>query len=217
MCFSATASFSVAATTAVIGLSTLRHVRRPQELPLAIVPLLFALQQTVEGVLWLQFSGEGGSGSVPALSLAFLIFAKVLWPTYSALALLLVEPDHGRRRILSVIAAAGFILSFYLLAGLLAKPPVGFIHNHSIAYSNDVNPLSWWQMPYLLCTCAPLLLSSHRTIQFFGAVILAGFLVSTYAYLATFISVWCFFAAGGSALLYFYFRRAANSVALRHS
>lgn len=217
MCFSATASFSVAAATAVIGISTLRLVRRPQEYLLAIVPLLFALQQTVEGVLWLQFSAEGGGEYVRVLSLTFLIFAQVLWPTYSAVAVFLIEPDRGRRRILAAIATVGFILSVYLLAGLLGEPPAGSIRNHSIAYSSDVSPLSWWQMPYLLCTCAPLLFSSHRTIQVFGAVVLVGFLISAYAYLATFISVWCSFAAGSSALLYFYFRRAADSVALRHS
>ena len=216
MCFSATASFSVAATTAVIGLATLRHVKRPQELLLAIAPLLFASQQTVEGILWLQFSGESGSGNVPALSLTFLIFADVLWPTYNALAVLLIEPGRGRRRVLCAIAILGSILSVYLLAGLLGEPPTAVIHNHSIAYASDVNPLSWEQIPYLLCICAPLLLSSHRIIQIYGAVVLAGFLVSAYVYLATFISVWCFFAAAGSTLLYFYFKRAAVGVRLRH-
>jgi len=42
-----------------------------------------------------------------------------------------------------------------------------------------------------------------------GAIVVTGFLVSVTTYFATFISVWCFFAAAGSALLYFYFRSAA--------
>jgi hypothetical protein len=216
MCFSATASFSLAATTAAVGFLTLRHVRRPKEFLLAAVPLLFAFQQAVEGALWLQFSGEGGGASIAALSLVFLSFAKVLWPGYGALAVLLIEPDRRRRSILGAIATIGFVLSAYLLADLVREPPAVFIRDHSIAYSSDVNPLSWWQMPYLLCTCAPLFISSHRTIQVFGAVILLGFAVSAYAYLATFISVWCFFAAGGSALLYFHFRHAAFSATARH-
>jgi len=80
MCFSATASFSVAATTAVIGLAAVARVRRPRELPLALAPMLFALQQVVEGVLWLQLTGAGDSGNVAELSFAFRLFAEVLWP-----------------------------------------------------------------------------------------------------------------------------------------
>jgi hypothetical protein len=43
-----------------------------------------------------------------------------------------------------------------------------------------------------------------------GVVI--GFLVSVTTYFGTFISVWCFFAAAGSGVLYFYFRSAAPPV-----
>lgn len=217
MCFSATASFSVAAATAVIGLATLRHVKYPQEYFLAIVPLLFASQQAVEGVLWLQLPGESGSGNVPALSLGFLFFAKVLWPSYSAFAVLLIEPDHRRRRILYAIGVLGAIVSVFFLANLLGEWPIATIRNHSIAYSNGADPVSWWQLPYLICTCAPLLLSSHRTIQFFGAIVLLGFLVSAYAYLATYVSVWCFFAAAGSTVLYRYFQRANAGFQLKQS
>jgi hypothetical protein len=211
MCFSAGASFSVAAATAVVGIAALRHVEHPREFLLAIVPLLFAFQQTVEGLLWLQLSAETGSGSVLALSLIFLILAEVLWPIYSALAVLLIEPDQYRRRILSVIATAGSFLSIYLLQGLISEPPIATIQGDSIAYASNVNPLSWQQIPYLVCTCVPLLISSHRIIQILAPMALAGFVVSVSVYLATFVSVWCFFAAANSTLIYFYFRRTAMS------
>jgi hypothetical protein len=217
MCFSATASFSLAATTGAVGLATVSQVRHPRELPVAVVPLLFATQQAVEGVLWLRLSGNGDAGGIAGLSLVFLIFAQVLWPAYSPLAVLRIEPDRRRRRALYAVAMSGAVLSAYLLAGLLAEPPLAVIRNHSIAYSGDPAPWSLWQMPYLLCTGAPLLLSSHGAIRIFGAVILAGFLVSAYAYAATYVSVWCFFAAAGSAILYFHFRQAAARAGLRHS
>jgi len=51
-------------------------------------------------------------------------------------------------------------------------------------------------------------------IRVFGSIIVVGFAVSTYAYAATFISVWCFFAAADSTLLYLYFKRAASGVSL---
>ncbi len=214
MCFSATASFSIAATTAVIGLAAIKHVKQPRELPLAIVPLLFTSQQAIEGVLWLQLSGESDSAKVAALSFAFLIFAKVFWPIYAALAVLLIEPDRRRRQVLSAIAVIGSVLSGYLLVGLLGDPSVAAIRGHSISYTSDVEAITWQQIPYLLCSCGALLLSSHRIIQVFGAIVLVGFLVSAYLYLAAFVSVWCFFAAADSSLLYFYFKRAAIRVRL---
>lgn len=214
MCFSATASFSVAATTAVIGLAALKHAKQPREIPLAIVPLLFASQQAVEGVLWLQLSGESDSGKIAALAFAFLVFAKVLWPAYTALAVFLIEPDHRRRRVLCAVALIGSALSIYLLAGLVSTPPVVVIRGHSIGYTSDVEAITWQQIPYLVCTSAALMLSSHRIIQVFGLLILVGFLVSAYVYFAAFVSVWCFFAAANSSLLYFYFKRAAVGVRL---
>jgi hypothetical protein len=209
MCFSATASFSAASITAVIGAATLRQVTHPRQLLLAGMPLLFASQQAVEGALWLQLTGEKSGKAVAALSLIFVVFAKVLWPAYTALAVLLIEPDPRRRQALSVIAVLGCAISIYVLNRLIANPPAVSICGQSLDYGGENNALSYQSFVYLLFTCVPLLLSSSRAVQNFGAVVMAGFLVSTYTHFATFISVWCFFAAVGSSLLYFYFKRAA--------
>jgi hypothetical protein len=40
--------------------------------------------------------------------------------------------------------------------------------------------------------------------------------VSAYVYSATFTSVWCFFAAADSTVLYFYFNCAAMRARLQH-
>ena len=55
MCFSATASFSAGTVLTVLGVATMRATRRKAEIPLASIPLLFGLQQIVEGMLWLSF------------------------------------------------------------------------------------------------------------------------------------------------------------------
>lgn len=215
MCFSATASFSVAAVTAAIGVAAIQQAREPRELPLAAVPMLFASQQAVEGVLWLQLTGQGDAENIAALSFAFLLFAQVIWPSYAAVAILLIEPDHRRRRVLWGLATIGAALSIHLLTGLLSDPPTVSIRGHSIGYGSEIVGISWQQLPYLLCTCGALLLSSHRTIQVLGVLVLVGFLVSAYFYLGTYVSVWCFFAAADSSLIYFYFRRAALAVELQ--
>ncbi len=209
MCFSATASFSSAALIAAIGIATVRQVKHPRELPLAAIPLLFAFQQAVEGALWLQLADAGSREAVAALSLAFLVFAKVLWPAYPALAVLPIEPDPRRRHAFCAIAGLGCAISIYTLSWLPDAAPAVCIRGHSIGYGEYGNALSWQSFVYLLCTCVPLLLSSSGAVQNFGLIVLAGFLVSAYSYFATFVSVWCFFAAAGSSLLYLHFKRAA--------
>jgi hypothetical protein len=212
MCFSAPASFTLAATTAAIGIAVLTRVRDVRQIPLAIAPLLFAAQQAVEGALWLLLAGAPESPAVAVLTRAFLIFAEVVWPILTPLAVLLIEPDHRRRQILHAIAGGGTVLAVLLLVTVLGDPVTVAVHDNSLCYTSDVGALSWaWfgrELPYLLCTCAPLLLSSHRILRAVGAVVVVGFAISTYAYFATFTSVWCLFAAADSTLLFYYFRRA---------
>ena len=61
MCFSATASFSAGALLLGIGTLTLRSAlatRQRHALPFAAIPMLFAMQQLIEGVIWLTFAEE---------------------------------------------------------------------------------------------------------------------------------------------------------------
>jgi hypothetical protein len=58
MCFSATASFTAGAVLLGVGALTLRSAltsRQRHVLPFAAIPLLFAIQQLIEGVIWLTF------------------------------------------------------------------------------------------------------------------------------------------------------------------
>ena len=55
MCFSAGASFTASAVLAATGVTTLREVRSKRELPLALLPTIFSIQQFIEGLLWLNF------------------------------------------------------------------------------------------------------------------------------------------------------------------
>lgn len=50
------------------------------------------------------------------------------------------------------------------------------------------------------------LLSSHRIIRWFGMATAASLVIAILFYKATFISVWCFFAALISAIVYWFFR-----------
>lgn len=51
MCFSASASFIAGASLSAIGVATLRRVESKKEIPFATIPLLFGIQQLIEGVI----------------------------------------------------------------------------------------------------------------------------------------------------------------------
>jgi hypothetical protein len=205
MCFSATASFSAAALTGCIGAMTLRsaaatHNRRI--LPLALFPILFAAQQLVEGFLWLDLAEPERSTLRTCLVYGFQGYAEVFWPIYAPLAGLLIEPETWRRRVILLCLAVGVVLSAYLLTRMIGHPYDAFVGNGHIVYKNDYQYPKGIEIPYVLATTISLLLSSHRAVQLLALVILAGFAVAYVSFHQAYISVWCFFAATASVLVY---------------
>ena len=95
MCFSAAASFTAGTILLGIGTLTLKSARRPRELPLAAIPLLFAIQQLGEGVIWLTFRYGAPQLNV-VMTYVYSFFSHVLWPVYVPVAVLLMEPSERR-------------------------------------------------------------------------------------------------------------------------
>lgn len=93
MCFSAPASFATAVVTGVIGIVAISRTTQRRELPLALVPLIFAIQQGIEGVLWLTLPEDTPAVSFGGLVNAYLFFAQVFWPVFA-----LCRSDDGARR-----------------------------------------------------------------------------------------------------------------------
>lgn len=205
MCFSATASLSAAAVTGSVGLFALcsaatKHDRRI--LPFAMFPLLFAAQQLVEGLLWLDLA-EGEPGVLRAVLInAFQGYAEVFWPVFAPLAVFLIEPKGWRRRLILFCLIIGVALSAYLLAMMIAYPYAASIGSGHIVYNNSHQYPSGIEVPYVLATTISLFLSSHKAVQFLAIIILIGFTVAYVSFYQAYISVWCFFAAAASVLVY---------------
>ena len=49
MCFSAPASFIAGTALSVIGVAALKRTESKSEIPFALIPLLFGIQQLIEG------------------------------------------------------------------------------------------------------------------------------------------------------------------------
>ena len=51
MCFSAEASFIVGGSLVLIGAAIIKKVHYKRDIPVALIPLIFAAQQIIEGLL----------------------------------------------------------------------------------------------------------------------------------------------------------------------
>jgi hypothetical protein len=206
MCFSASASFVTAGLTGAIGVVSLTLANRPRELPLAAVPLLFALQQGVEGLLWLNLPSAPDAAIGKDLTACFLFLAEVFWPVYAPLAIWLIEPGPARRRLMLLCLAVGLGVSCVLLRSLLAGSHRASILDEHIVYVTEVRHSDILSVAYLVATSLPLMLSSRRTLLALGTIVLVGSVVANIFYWEAFVSVWCFFAAAASAVILCHFQ-----------
>lgn len=206
MCFSATASFTAGAALLAVGAVTTSRARRGAEVPFALIPGLFGVQQLIEGALWLTFP-DNGSLANSVLTHLYSFFSHVLWPIYVPIAVLLLEPVPWRRKLLMAIAIAGAAVGLYLLYFLVTEPIVSEVVGRHISYQSPHFYVAAVVTLYVLATCVSSFLSSCKTIRWFGAATFVA-LVAAYAFYAFwFISVWCFFAAVLSIIVLWHFRR----------
>ena len=212
MCFSATASFTAGTALVVLGTLAVRQVRRRFELPFALIPALFGIQQLIEGALWMTFSKPNAELN-HWLTYIYSFFSHVLWPFYVPLAVLLLELVRWRRKVLLGITIAGAAASLYLLYFLVMEPTVSRVVGHHIDYISRHFYIGEVLALYVLATCASSLVSSHPAVRWFGVATSVSLVLATVVYSAWFISVWCFLAGtvSVSVLLHFY-RRPSVSV-----
>ena len=205
MCFSASASFIAGAALSTVGVATLRMTKRKGEIPLATIPLLFGMQQISEGLIWLSFRSDS---SLPdaTLTLVYSLFSHVLWPIYVPFAVLMLEPAPWRRKTLYAFLAIGTAAGLYLLINMVRFPITSQLAGAHIEYVSPHFNAFVVMGSYLAGTCLSALLSSHKIVNIFGAVALLLFVAVYQIYTLWFISVWCFFAAVLSAVVYLHFR-----------
>ena len=76
---------------------------------------------------------------------------------------------------------------------------------HTLTYVNNHSISPVMAGLYILCTCLPPLLSGSRILNLFGVIVIAGLAITFLAFYESFISVWCFFAALASLILWKFF------------
>lgn len=205
MCFSATGSFSVAAVLGGLGTVSFAQKKADAHRVLAATPLLFAVQQMAEGMVWRTINAPEHS-TLQALSVAvFLGFALVVYPTWSPLALFLAERNRRRRRVLGVLLAFGACVSTYAAVLLLQQRPVARIASHSITYDysrvGNALVLALYLPGYVLPTVMPFFVSTMNKAKLMGTVLAIGLVATFVIKRQSLTSVWCFFAAVMSGVI----------------
>ncbi|MBU1348857.1 hypothetical protein KJ781_02210 [Patescibacteria group bacterium] len=209
MCFSATASFIASGAIGTIGAASLLEAPNGRERAYASVPFIFAAQQAVEGVVWLTL---GRTVLNDVLVKSYLVFAYAFWPAYIPWAVRMSETSPMRRRMMLPLVIAGWVIGTTgLVAVILSPTPVILSCSHLVYGVPMINPL--YGLFYVGVGTLVCLLSSSRWIVTFGLALVASCAVAFTVYTNAGPSVWCFFAAILSALVFMHVRsrRTASS------
>jgi len=203
MCFSATASFTAATILIPAGIYAAKKSSRLNKpyWAIALLPLIFGIQQIFEGLVWLEIE-PGGGGSTRMASLGFMFYSHLFWLAWIPFACFVIEHKPLKRKLFFVLILIGSI------HGLLMYLPLWFnldwllveLVGRSIDYKatllyDDYLPRIVVRILYALIVLIPLLLCSDRYIKFFGFMVAASVAIATIFFGYAFISIWCYFAA----------------------
>ncbi|MGC1389662.1 MAG: DUF6629 family protein [Bacteroidales bacterium] len=208
MCFSAGASFAGGIIITGIGVATYREVHKPSQLVFASIPVFFGVQQIVEGCLWLTLPYADYVNIQKTATYCFLIMAQVLWPVMIPVSVLLVEEDKKRKRIRRILLILGLSLSLYYSYCLVSFNVTPQITGRHIEYKTNF-PDSFAMLAfivYLIATITPLFVSGIKRTHLLGMLMFSSCLVTAIFFTQYLISVWCFFAALISGVIFWILR-----------
>lgn len=215
MCFSATTSFAAGAILIPAGIYSLGKAYQGNKLYLALAafPLLFGMQQVIEGGLWLALE-QRVDLNIEMTATGYLFFAYFLWPFFVPLAALLIESDTRRKSLFMFFSFTGFLYGASLYVPLLLYPDwmsVTIIKD-SILYQpvliyDEIISRTAVRVFYAFIVAVPLLFSTVSTLRLFGVLIFISVAVSAVFFAYAFVSIWCLFAAILSAYVVYIVHR----------
>jgi len=214
MCFSTTASFAAGTLLTTIGALCLSKTENKSEIMFASIPIVFGLQQFSEGLVWLSLTNSVNFLSQQVFAHAFLCFALVIWPSWVPLAFLFLEKNLKRKKILRIISALGLLFSMasiYYLIAFHSRAQIAFYHIHyDLEISNKILLIAG--SFYLIPTIASHFISSVKLVPVMGFLVLLSHIISRIFFKETLLSVWCFFAAIISIMIYYILIRKPSAL-----
>ena len=210
MCFSAEASFAGGFIISTIGVATVKEVHKPSQLVFASIPLFFGAQQITEGCLWLTLPNPEYGNVQMFAKYIFLIMAEVLWPIMIPLSVLFMEKNKKRKKILWILLFMGISASLYYTYCLLFFNVTPQIMGYHIQYRTDFPKFSTALafIVYFIASITPLFVSSIQRTHLLGILMFLSCVVTALFYWQYLASVWCFFAALISGVIFWILRDA---------
>ena len=204
MCFSAEASFTGGVIISAIGVVVITKVHKPSQLLFGCIPIFFGIQQFTEGMLWISIPNPDYNNIRIFSTYLFLFMADVLWPVLIPISILLMEENKRKKKIIRYLFFIGLIVSLYYSYCLVFLNVTPQIMGYHIKYNSDFSKLI--AIPafilYLLATIPPLFISSIKRMHVFGMFMLLSCVVTAIFFTQYLTSVWCFFAALISGVIY---------------
>jgi len=209
MCFSATASFSSSALLAATGVVSIYKAGNKAQQFFAAVPLIFAVQQFTEGVLWMSLSHPSWSQYRESSTYLFQMFAQMIWPVYMPLLTVLFENERKKKNLFLAFLSFGIALFLYTGSGIYHYPSHAFVQEHHIRYINDFPLTKKWYygVLYFLPTIVAPAFSNIRYLRWLAALFFISYVATRIFFHFYEISVWCFFGAVISFSIFFMVRK----------
>jgi hypothetical protein len=217
MCFSAAGSFGVSVVLTGVGIASVARNSSGLHRMFAAIPLIFAAQQAAEGEVWLTIAGPPEALLHRVAVTAFLGLALVIWPIWVPCALRLMERNAARRRALTVICWFGCCVSVCAALLLTRWQPVAYVAGHSIRYdypgSSDTPRDILLPLAYLTATIVPLFVSTAKLARTLGVTLIVSLVATIIVQRDALTSVWCFFAAILSGVVFVAVGRELTAIA----
>lgn len=196
MCFSPTASFTASALLTFIGVKSMQKASK-QRLMFASIPLLFAIQQAIEGALWLILLKAPDSVWRMWTGYGFLFFAYIIWPIWIPFCLMIAEQVYAKIRLLKALSIVGIVVAVLLSFQMIINGITVTLQENHIYYSLDIKPLLnvLCSILYVIAVTIPAFVSSIKNIKIFGILLLLSCIITYMIWHTYFTSIWCFFAA----------------------
>lgn len=204
MCFSASSSFTAAILLSCIGILSLKLNNTKKLIMFAAIPLLFAIQQAAEGMVWLTV--ENPNSILHNIGVyTFLTFAIAIWPTWIPTSLAIFDKSF-RKKILGALVCLGAIIAtcivYIFFTSSISTTEVEnsiFYHIHNLNNLNIKLAITAYALPTIL----PFFITRLPCAKIFGTVIAISLFLAYQIKYQTFTSVWCFFAAVISSAIIF--------------
>ncbi len=200
MCFSATASFTASFLLLLCGITALYRAKKNQRL-FAMIPLLFSIQQFIEGSIWQSLTA---GAPVQAAMWAYLTFVFIVWPNWIPLSISFMSTRISEKKSLAVPIIAGILTSILAISYAFVSSPTATIVDHHINYTAHLP--GWLWIPgtflYLFATLTPFFIPKIPNLWKMGVVLSLSYIATLFFYYTAMLSVWCFFVAALSIFVF---------------